>query len=256
MSRWSVSLAVALLSIGAAAPPAAAEEQPAKNAPHVRAVRWICEEQDCEGYPVFAYDYLPAVSADGRFVAHVEERDGWGHSSEVGVRVVSTESGASVAFFSVVAGARNMDSMKAALARKAEFQALVDAANAGLAPFAFRPLFPRTSSADCGSGRPGAPACARSLVPELAIDVWSKDDQGPRSSGIAKVVVRQGGKELANVSAKDWDPGSGCSTRAFELLGARADAHVAVFVSNLVMTGHNCDGVKERQPWPVRVVRW
>ena len=236
------------------AAPASADPAPrAKTAPLVRAVTWICQEQSCEGGPVLAYDYLPAVSADGKFVAHVEERDGWGHTKRVGVRVTSTETGESADFFPVVVRARDMTTMEAALRHKGEHEALIRAANAGLAAYDFRPLFPETSSTDCGAGKPG---CARRLVPELAIDVVSKDEHDATSPGIAKVIVRQGGKEMVRVDARDWDPESGCSTRAFGLLGARADAHVAVFLSTIVMTGHNCDGVVERQPWAIKIGRW
>jgi hypothetical protein len=68
--------------------------------------------------------------------------------------------------------------------------------------------------------------------------------------------VIQSGESKTRASAKDWDPMSNCSQRAFQLIGVRADVKVAVFVSQIVSTGHNCDGVAEHQPWAVRIVRW
>jgi len=237
MLRTAVAFALASASFYLARPASADPAPRAKSAPLVRAVKWLCQDQSCEGAPQLAYDYLPAVSADGKFVAHVEEGDGWGHTQHVGVRVTSSETGLPVDFFPVLVRGRDMATMTAVLRNKGEFEGLIHAANAGLAPYDFRPLFPES-------------------VRELAIEVVAKDERDPAAPGLAKVIVRQSGKVVARVDATTWNPGSGCSTRAFRLLGARADAHVAVFLSRIVMTGHNCDGVAEPQPWPIKIVRW
>lgn len=169
--------------------------------PFVRPVKWLCDEQECEGQPTIAYDYLPAVTSDGRFVATVEERDGWGHTRVPGVRVYDTRTNASVEFYPVLEPGIDLHKD---LSKKSEHEARIKAVNAALAGRGFRPLQAFAS--------PPAP------------------------------------------SAK-WDPLSGCSTRAFQFAGGRRDVGVAVFVSRIVMTGHNCDGVPEQQPWAVRVVR-
>ncbi len=177
------------------------------HSPRVRAVRWTCDEQECEGWPVYAYEYLPAVSDDGELVAIVEERDGWRHTAQPGVRIVSVRTHATVQFFPLTIGARDMTTMPTVERRKGEFEALVAAANDGLSKTPFRALYPASN-------------------------------------------------ELARGDTRDWDPESGCSTRAFQLVGVRPELRLAVFVATISSTSHNCDGVPEKQPWPVRVVRW
>jgi hypothetical protein len=199
----------------------------------------LCHDQDCEGAPRFAYDYLPAVSADGHHVAIVEERDGWAHTRMPGVRVSSTDSGASEAFFSVIVPGVDLTRD---LRRKAEYESLVRTGNEGLAAFDFRPLFPATEETS-ESGR------TILRVAGIQIEVSSPDQPRP------EIVIRHG-TVTKHVPTHDWDPGSGCSLRAFRFAGARPDVRVAVFVSEITMTGHNCDGVAERQPWAVRAVRW
>lgn len=176
-------------------------------APAVRPVRWTCEEQECEGWPVYAYEYLPAVSDDGELVAIVEERDGWRHTRQPGVRIVSVRTRATVQFFPLTTGERDMTTMATVMRRKGEFEALVAAANNGLSKLPFRALYPAAN-------------------------------------------------EVARGDTHDWDPESGCSTRTFELAGVRPELHLAVFVATISSTSHSCDGVPEKQPWPVRVVRW
>lgn len=218
----------------------------------VRAVRWLCEEQACEGGPEFAYDGLPAVSANGDHVAIVEERDGWGHTPAPGVRIVNATTGASERFLSLAVPSVDL---RRDLSKKSVYEARIRAANEALSAYDLRPLWP----ADEHRGEPvdgaeGKPVRVVARVAGVRIEM-RYGDRAVSTEKLLEVVVEHGGV-TKRVAAGAWDAGGVCSHRAFRLSGLRPDVRVAVFVSEITSTTHGCDGVPEPQPWPVRVVRW
>jgi hypothetical protein len=236
--------------------------------PQVRVQQWLCESQMCEGWPTYAYDYLPAASADGDVVAVVEERDGWGHTRTPGVRFVATSSGASAAFHPLVTGTNDVTSYAVVTARRTEFAALVDAANTALDARAWWPLLPPGEPAielDQGngfreaSGADGCEACrvrVRWSVAGIVVTLTGRKFIGsgipPNDADLATVAVD--GKEVARARAGAWPKAPSCSTTVLEPIGVRREARVVVFTETRVLTTHFCDGIEEPRVW--HSMRW
>lgn len=222
----------------------------------------------CEWWPTYGYDYLPAVRADGALVAVVEERDGWGHTKTPGVRFVATSDGSTAAFHPLVTGANDMRTYAVVNARRAEFSALVDAANAGLDAQAWWPLLPPgepTIELDEGKGfrkaalAEGCESCrvrVRWSVTGVVVTLTGRRFQGfgipPADAELATVAVD--GKEVARVRAAAWPRAASCSTTVLTPVGVRREARTAVFTETAVETTHACDGVAEPRVW--HPVRW
>lgn len=209
--------------------------------PLVRATRWVCEEQSCDGRPQMAYDYLPAVAADGS-VAFVEEPDGWGHHAEVGVHVVPPD-GADrhVPVFAPAPTGTYADFAK----HRAEHEATLRKANDALWGRGFRPLVrlsrhePRGTLLVFSSGG-------------TRVELGYPDERSVGSPRFDSLRVYASGALV--VERKRLPDMTGCSERDVTVDGVDLERRVLALTFTNGMTTHACDGVPE--PQIRHVVRW
>lgn len=245
-----------------------------KVKPQVRPKKWVCDDQACEGWSSFAYDFLPAVTTDGAIAAVVEERDGWGHVPDPGVRFVETKDGASLEFHALAQGKRDLGTYEAFAKRKSELEGIVAKANAALDGKSWVTLLPAGDpltfmQRDGGwtkiDGEDGkcvsctfesrwtASGITLALVtsqPSFGDGVDPHRVRGAKVTVDGKVVL----EKKVDVSATLWPVKKGCSDRKLVLLGMRRDPNVAVLRETHGATTHACDG--KREPQEVRVLRW
>ena len=245
----------------AEAPTHAAERE--RRAPLVRATKWVCEDQECEGKPTLAYDYLPAVSESGDVVAFVEERDGWGHTAKIGIHLVSGSR--EIAFLPTVTGDGTQtfaDYSKKAATHKA----VIDAANADLATRGLRPLYPLTAAgeevlvsgrwtkADESEGRKRRSVYTYANVRVVVTDPKDDDIQSKSHVRFESIAVSVDGKEVVKKTGADLPDSAGCSARRMKLDGVRVESKALAMTYTNGTTSHACDGKPE--PQVHHVIRW
>jgi hypothetical protein len=246
---------VRVLDAGADAAPG-----PASNAPSVRASKWVCEDQECEGMPTIAYDYLPAVTESGDIVALVEERDGWAHVARIGVHLVSV--GGETAFLPTVTGDRTATfaeySRKAAAHRSA-----IEAVNAALAKHPFRPLYPLAVAGEevlvKGAWVTAAPGLSGKLRTSFAygnvrVVVTEPRDEAHSEIRFESLVILVDGRLVATKTGPDLPDRLGCSARRMRFEGVRVESKALALTYTNGTTSHACDGKTE--PQVHHVVRW
>lgn len=233
----------------------------AGRAPLVRATKWVCEDQACEGMPTLAYDYLPAVTESGDAVAFVEERDGWGHTAKIGIHLVSGSR--EIAFLPTVTGDGTrtfVDYSKKAAAHRG----VIDAANTELAKLGLRPLFPLTSAGEevLVSGR-WTKADASDTGKRRAVYTYAnvrvvvtepKADDTLSTARFASIAVSVDGKEVVKKAGKELPDSAGCSARRMRLDGIRVESRALAITYTNGTTSHACDGKPE--PQVHHVIRW
>ena len=260
------------------ASPAAVEDAapPGNVKPHVRAKKWVCTEQECERWSSFAYDHLPAVTTDGAIAAVVEERDGWGHVPDPGVRFVDTRDGASLEFHALAQGKRDLGTYEAFAKRKSELEGIVAKVNAALDAKRWVTLLPAgdpltfmlqegrwvkidAEDINCVActfeSRWTASGVTVALVtssPSFGDGVAPKSVKGVKITVDGKVVLEK--KTNGGASGPLWPVKAGCSERKLVLLGVRRDPNVALLRETNGATSHACDG--KREPQEVRALRW
>lgn len=238
--------------------------------PRVRATKWVCEEQQCEGWPTFAYDYLPAVTKDGATLAVVEERDGWGHVPDPGVRFLDATKATSVAFHPLARGERDITSYAAFAKRKTELEDLVAKANEALDARSWVTLLPvkdPPTFVDRGKGwekLDGAVDDCKSCrfrtdwsVAAVTVSLISKAFAGGVAApgALERASVTVDGRTVKTVTdMTSWRAKKGCAERILQLVGIRRDPNVAAFLETSGSTTHACDG--KREPQEYRVLRW
>lgn len=244
--------------------------------PHVRAKKWVCDEQACEGWSSFAYDYLPAVTTDGAIAAVVEERDGWGHVPDPGVRFVDTRDGTSLELHALAQGKRDITTYEAFAKRKSELEAIVAKANAALDAKRWVTLLPagdpltfmlqegRWVKIDAEDGKcvactfesrwtvAGVTVALVTSSPSFGDGVAPKSVKGAKITVDGKVVLEK--KIEGGASGPLWPVKTGCSERKLVLLGVRRDPNVVLLRETNGTTSHACDG--KREPQEVRALRW
>lgn len=252
--------AAAVVSVAPAAADAGVDRAP--HGPLVRATAWVCEDQECEGKPTLAYDYLPAVAADGT-VALVEERDGWGHVSKPGIRFVGADG--KTAFVPTVTG-QPTGSFEVFSKHKREHEAAITNANAELNRRQMRAMFldpaPKAEvligkdwKPSDGAGAQGARVRTRYRTGDVEVQVVLADGHEPATpSNLHEIVVLQAGREVLRRAGKSFADRSGCSARAMTPPYAHADLHTVAFSFTNGMTSHACDGKEE--PQVHHVLRW
>lgn len=196
---------------------------------------FYCDGQILEGGVPLRYAKFPAVSTDGKVIAVVEERDGWGHVKP-GVRLLDRD-GRTVQWFSFE-GAREV-------ARGA-----VERANKELATRAWVPLTkPEVSSKELADD---LAETALAFGDYTAVykrrndgDYWLPPSEIRVTDTQGRVVAERTDTERA------WAAGNACNLPAFELVGTSAKPGVILFKTGLGMGGHNCDGVLQPPHWHV-----
>lgn len=232
---------------------------PPTGTPFVRATKWVCDRQECEGRPALAYDYLPAVSDAGDLVAFVEERDGWGHTARVGIHLVSGSG--EVAFLPTLTG--NATWSYAEYAKDATaHRAVIDAANTELSQRSMRPLFPPAESWTevfvGGKWVKEGPEPAKRRITYaqggVRVTVTDPRDYAPGPSRFESLLVTQNGKEVVRKTGADLPDQRGCSSRAVKLEGIRGDVRTVAITYTNGMTSHACDGKAE--PQVHHIIHW
>lgn len=268
--------AAAMSMTDASAATAADAAPPGNVRPHVRAKKWVCTEQECEGWSSFAYDSLPAVTTDGAIAAVVEERDGWGHVPDPGVRFVDTRDGASLEFHALAQGKRDLVTYQAFAARKSELEGIVAKANAALDAKRWVTLLPAgdpltfmlqqgrwvkidAEDINCVACTfesrwtvSGITVALVTSAPSFGGGVEPKTVKGVKITVDGRVVVEK--KTEGGARGPLWPVKAGCSERKLVLLGARRDPNVALLRETHGATTHACDG--KREPQEVRALRW
>jgi hypothetical protein len=245
------------------APPAAPVDAaaPASSAPLVRATKWVCDEQECEGRPVVAYDYLPAVTESGDLVAFVEERDGWGHTAKIGVHLVSGSR--EVAFLPTVTGDETLT--LAAYQKKAKLhEGAITSANAALSKHPFRPLYPLAVAGEevlvkgawtkMADGITGKRRVTHAYANVRVVVTDPKDDEAQAGPRFESLVVEVDGKEVVTKKGTELPDQAGCSARRMVLDGVRAASKALALTFTNGATSHACDA--RREPQVHHVVRW
>jgi len=233
----------------------------ASNAPLVRATKWVCDEQFCEGKPVIAYDYLPAVTESGDLAALVEERDGWGHTARVGIHLVGDKG--ERAFLPAVTGGSTRTF--AEYARKADaHKAAIDTANAALATHPLRPLYRLSPAGEevlvngawvaaTSSDQPGKRRRAFTYD-RVRVVVTAAADDTHAETRFDSLAIIVDGKEVARKSGAELPDRAGCSARRMLLEGVRAESKALAVTYTNGLTTHACDGNPE--PQVHHLVRW
>lgn len=197
-----------------------------------------------EGWPVFEYEGLPALSEDGTKLAVVEERDGWGHTPVPGVRVVDTATGRSLQFLALVPAGKGPEALAALAKLETVFKARIAAANEALAKVKWESLADVT--ADNAKDRDGW------KVDGLAIAVeWATSEPGD----LKKVAIRDAASNqiLVERDATPWRRTMACATPDLRLIGSNRAKKLVAFSQHLGSTLHNCDGIAI--PKEYRIVR-
>lgn len=253
-------------------PPIATAPAPAGAHPRVRVDHWLCEDQECEGGPTYAYDDLPAVHEDGSVVAVVEERDGWGHTKSPGIRLLSSSS-ATLAFYPVVSkNAKTHDEADIAASR-AKHEPLLAAVNAELSKATWRPLLPPnfvawevrvngqwTAAESLAENAARPEERAVSEVAGVRLTFYAR----PNSSGFSgpnrvdldvldHIDLQTENKVVASINTRSWTDHR-CSQTVVRALGVRPELRIALLAQMSGRTSHACDGKEEKDSY--HVVRW
>jgi hypothetical protein len=216
--------------------------------PRVRPVKWVCRDWECESRPSLAYEGLPAVSQDGAIVAFVEERDGWGHVKQAGIRLVARD-GATT--FLPTTARPTTESFEAYAAHRAEHQGVVDDANRVLATAQYRALLPVSLGEGARASATVAGVRVTFVFPdEAAAQGGFMNRPGPL---FTELTIEAGGP-IVRRSGTDFPDEAGCSARRLVVDGIDPAARVLAFTFTNGLTQHNCDGRPE--PQVHHVVRW
>lgn len=208
----------------------------------VKPVDETYDDRANESWPAVEYTGLPAVSADGAFVAVVEERDGWGHVVAFGVRVLDVASSATGAWIPLNASTK---APRGAPALKRAVPAMQQRAKMAAGFFTTQPwellVGGDTAPSEDGSWR----------VEGARIVVTSTDAGQPKRLVITDATTNDA---LADMDVSSWSRANvRCAGTTVELVGVSRPRRVAVFRQGVGPTTHACDGVVV--PMAYRVVR-
>lgn len=257
------ALAASPLALSVDTSDAGADAHGPTRAPLVRATKWVCEDQDCEGMPTLAYDYLPAVTESGDVVAFVEERDGWGHTAKIGIHLVSGSR--EIAFLPTVTG-DGTQTFADYIKKAATHKAVIDAANADLAKRGLRPLYPLTAAgeevlvsgrwtkADESEGRKRRSVYTFANVRVVVTEPKNDDIQSRSQVRFEAIAVSVDGREVVKKTGAELPDSAGCSARRMKLDGVRVDSRALALTYTNGETSHACDGKPE--PQVHHVIRW
>lgn len=196
---------------------------------------FYCDGQMLEDGGPLRYAKFPAVTRDGRLVAVVEERDGWGHVKP-GIRLVDRE-GRTVKWFSLEGTG---DVAKAAVER----------ANAELATHDWVPLTTpelnhKELSDDLSETEIAFGDYTATYQRRNEGNYWLPPSEIRVTDARGRVVVERKDTERA------WGVQNACNLPSFELVGASAQPGVILFMTGLGLGGHDCDGVLQPPHWHV-----
>ena len=194
-----------------------------------------CDEQSLEGGAPLRYKHFPAVSADGAVIAVVEERDGWGHTSVPGVRLLD----------------RNGATLKrlALGGDRGAAEPLVAQANAALGAYTWLPVeMPPVKHREVSDTE----SESRLVLADFAV-TYNQRSNGDYSRPPYRIkVTTHDGRVINERNVEtEWSHEPGCNLPAFEFVGGNATARVVLFKTGLGMGGHNCDGVEQPPAWHI-----